>query len=241
MIVLNLLFIICGAVLLVNSLVMAFSASINAGTFLTFLASVLFILFGVFLRNLPKWIKITFPICVLAVFVFTSFLFIYGQSDNADCKEDALIVLGAGLKGDKPSKSLIIRLDAAIEYHKKNPSAYIVVSGGMGHGESITEALAMEKYLIQNGVDPSVIIKEERSTSTKENFIFSKQLLDEKFDHEYSVCFVSNDFHIYRSIRYAEIAGFKSITHISGKTPISSAIPSGLRECLCVIKLWIID
>lgn len=231
--------IIIGALILANAVYVSFVSSFTLGIVLTYFLGGVFLAFGLLINKLPLWIKITFAICVLIELVMVSFLFIYGGTDNITYTEDAVIVLGAGIRGDKPSRTLRNRLDRAIEYHSKNPDAYIVVSGGQGYNEEYTEAFVMEKYLVSKGVDPSVIIKEDRSTSTQENFKFSKDILDSLMVGDYTVAFISNDFHIYRAERYAASVGLKSATHIHGPTPIVSVIPDGLRESLAVFYQWI--
>ena len=124
-----------------------------------------------------KTAKIAFFVILICGVAIVSFIAVYGQYDNADYNEDAVIVLGAGINGDKVTYPLKVRLDKAIEYHKLNPDALIVVTGGQGFQETVTEAYAMEKYLVQNGVEASKIIKEEKATSTNENMRFSKKLL----------------------------------------------------------------
>ncbi|NCU26351.1 YdcF family protein [Candidatus Nomurabacteria bacterium] len=64
------------------------------------------------------------------------------------------------------SPKLAKRLEAAIRYHTNNPDAMIVVCGGKGDQEDITEALAMERYLLSEGIPGDIIIREEKSTST---------------------------------------------------------------------------
>ena len=80
-----------------------------------------------------------------------------------------IIVLGAGLKGDTPSLALERRLEKAAEYMNKNGNAIAIVSGGQGKGETISEAQAMENYLLNHGIREDRIIKEDNSTSTYEN------------------------------------------------------------------------
>ena len=53
---------------------------------------------------------------------------------------DAVIVLGCGVRGERVSLTLARRLDAALAYLEENPKAYVVVSGGQGAGEDISEA-----------------------------------------------------------------------------------------------------
>ena len=88
-------------------------------------------------------------------------------------------MLGAGLKGDTPSLALERRLEKAAEYMNKNGNAIAIVSGGQGKGETISEAQAMENYLLNHGIREDRIIKEDNSTSTYENFEYSKLMMDE--------------------------------------------------------------
>lgn len=67
----------------------------------------------------------------------------------------AVIVLGAGVNGTEPSLSLRTRLDAALDYLERWPEIPVVLTGGQGYGEEITEAACMYAYLTEHGVDPS--------------------------------------------------------------------------------------
>ena len=121
---------------------------------------------------------------------------------------DAVIVLGAALVGDVIPQGFQNRLDTALEYLSENEGAIVVVSGGQGPTETVTAAYAMKRYLVENGVDPDRIIKEDRATSTFENFVFSKALLNEYFEENtYTVVYVTNDFHLLRARMLAWKAG----------------------------------
>lgn len=187
-----------------------------------------------------KYLKIFICTFVFAEIIFVVFIVGYGMTNNTDFSEDAVVVLGAGIRGDKVSYALKYRLDKAIEYHIKNPHALIVVSGGQGVQESVTEAYAMEKYLISNGVDKECIIKEEKATSTNENMRFSKAILDEIFHKDYKITVITNNFHIYRGVMIAHDEGFRNVSHMGCRTTFYDAIPSYLRETLAVLKLWVI-
>lgn len=238
------IFILFGGAVTANAVIATLLSNVNMGILLTYAMGLFLLLYGIFYdtltAKLPKAVKYIFLAGVIAVIAFVLSLFIYGNSNNATYKEDAVIVLGAGVRGEQPSETLKNRLDGAIDYYSKNPDAVIVVSGGKGSEENITEALAMERYLVEHGIPNSNIMKEENATSTNENFRYSKKLLDDYFDGEYSVVFITNDFHVYRSENLARLAGFENITHCNTSTPWYSAIPNGIRECLAVIKLWIL-
>ena len=76
-------------------------------------------------------------------------------------------------------------------------------------GENISEAEAMKRYLVSHGVDESRIITEDKSTSTWENFKFSKMILDERFPGA-SAAFVTTNFHVYRAGRVAIMNGIEA-------------------------------
>ena len=241
--ILRLIFSCFGTFCLFNGMIISMTSNMNLGNILTFLVGIVLLLVGIFwqrLKNkLPKGLKISFFVLLCAVLVCSSALYIYGKNDNVSFDEDAIIVLGAGLRGARPSSTLKGRLNAAYEYHLKNPDAIIVVSGGKGHDEDITEALAMERYLVNLGVPKDKILKEEMSTSTYENFTFSKIILD-SLEKEYTVAYISNDYHIFRAGRIAKDAGFENTTHIHSDTIWHSVLPGVLRECLGVIKYFVI-
>ena len=199
----------------------------------------LFILAGAFYHRLPIIIKCIFYIGAALALAAVVFLLLWGKTDTADCNEDAVIVLGAGLRGDKPSKALASRLNAALEYYQENPDTVIVVSGGQGDDELISEALAMEIYLTERGVPISSIIKEDRSTSTEENFLFSKDILDSRFDKDYTALYVTNEYHIFRAGLIAKRAGVENATHISGVSPWYIVIPGAIRECMAIVRFYL--
>lgn len=141
----------------------------------------------------------------------------YGSNDNSSYDEDAVIVLGYSSKNKELPDMLKNRLEKVLEYHAKNPDAVILVSGGRGDKNKLSEAEVMKNYLLANGVEPSKIIEENKSRTTVENFKFSAGLLKDKFGKNYSAVLITNVFHIYRSEKYAKAAGM-NVKHIGAET-----------------------
>ncbi len=228
-------FLAVGILLGINAVVASMHSNYNAGILLIYLFAIAFlsgfVFFG-YLIKLPLVIKIILLIAAAVCASVVIFWYAYGCNDNVDCEEDAVIVLGAAIRGDTLSGTLRHRLDRTLQYVEQNPDAIIVVSGGKGPQENMSEAEAMEAYLISHGVAPERIIKENQSTSTIENFAFSKRLLDENLGDDYSVAFVTNDYHVFRAVLCARRAGYTDITHCHSSTSWYSVIPSGLREIL---------
>lgn len=144
-----------------------------------------------------------------------------------------LIVLGAKVNGEEMSLSLLYRAQKALEYLKENPDTIVIVTGGQGEGEGITEAEALNRFFSENGIDEDRILKEDRSTSTYENVKFTKEL----YDIEEAVI-VSNDFHLYRSIILADKVGIKGYP-LAAETPRVVKTSLFIREYAAILKMKI--
>ena len=237
-----------GTVFTVYGLILCTLSNLNLGVMLVATIGIVSLGIGVFYSKIKeltsvrifKIFKYLFILFLCVEIILISFIAIYGCFDNVDYTENAVIVLGAAIRGDRVTLPLKMRLDAAIDYHRKNPDSVIVVSGGQGLQETVTEASAMEKYLIQNGIEESKIIKEEKATSTFENMKFSKEKLDNLFSTDYSVVVVTNNFHIFRATAVAKKTGFQKVTHAHAGLQWYNLIPCFLRESLAVIKMFVL-
>ena len=136
---------------------------------------------------------------------------------DTDAHPDTIVVLGAGVNGSTPSLSMCNRLDAALAYLNANPAATVIVSGGQGPDEEISEARCMFETLASMGVDPSRLYLEDQSTDTSENLRFSRELIPEGAQ----IGLVTNNFHIFRSLALAR--GLE-IPNVCGVPVATSAI-----------------
>lgn len=146
---------------------------------------------------------------------------------------DYLIVLGARVNGTTPSAALQKRLNRAARYLRKNPGTQVIVSGGQGPGELLSESEAMKKVLIQNGIEADRILMEDRSTTTEENLLFSGRMIDIS---QARVGIVTNDFHIYRSLCLARELGYRRCYGIPADSEAISLLNYLVREFFAVIK-----
>ncbi|MCL2391808.1 MAG: YdcF family protein [Oscillospiraceae bacterium] len=172
-----------------------------------------------------RFAKIMRRICIIGLAAgFTVFLVFLGLTiSGAHTQEadiDALIVLGAGLRNDAPSLVLQTRLEAAIAYLETREDVPIIVSGGLGLGQNISEAEAMFRYLRARGIDENLIWKEDASTSTYENLNFSRALMEARgIDIENAtVAVVSNEFHLFRATHIARNVGICAVG-VAAETP----------------------
>lgn len=240
------LLIILGLILIINATVLALITNLNFGCVITFVIGLILNFYGLFFEKINtktrygflKWAKYIIFIAFVFLTCLITFTSIYGQFDNVTYNEDAVIVLGAGIRGDKVTMPLAHRLDKAIEYFSKNPDVIIVVSGGKGFHEDVTEAFAMEEYLLDKKIPKNKIIKEEKSTSTFENMVFSKRILDEYFNKSYNTVIVTNGFHIFRASQIAKKAKLNA-THLHAKLDWYTVPLNYLRESFGVMKFWV--
>ena len=123
---------------------------------------------------------------------------------------DYVIIHGAGLlDGDRISKLLQERLDKAIDVYRKDPSpTKLIPSGGQGGDETISEAEAMKRYLLSQGIPEEDIILEDQSVTTLENLKFSKSIIESREGRKYTALVTSN-YHVYRALRYCRKVGLK--------------------------------
>ena len=228
------LLLIIGILSLFNVAFMYNVANPTIGFTLQAAISVFIILYGIFLKKIPKIVHIITGALFLIPIAFSLFLAIYGNTKNVDYTEDAVIVLGAGINEETVSKPLSRRLNEAVLYWEQNKDAYIVVCGGLGNRAVITEAEAMSRYLTARGVPIQNILLEESSTSTFENLAFAKEILDEHFPDGYRALLITNDFHVYRTVHTARLLGI-SAGHIGAPTDWYTIPVNYLREMTAVV------
>ena len=129
----------------------------------------------------------------------------------------AIIVLGCKVRGTDPSLMLMRRIRTAYRAALQYPDAKVIVSGGKGSNEDISEAECMQRELIQMGLPAERILPENRSASTSENLRFSKEILDQNGLHG-EVVLVTDAFHEFRASVLAELEGLPECSSASAKT-----------------------
>jgi len=237
--VLRIICIIAGAFLVLDTIIVSFLSNYNLGVILPLVLGLPLLLLGAFMHHMDhgflavlKWILLgcyavgTVVLIVMGVLMGTA----AKRADKVDA--DALIVLGAAVHGDRVTWVLSNRLDTAADYLNTHPDTVCIVSGGQGDGESVTEASAMQKYLIERkGIDESRILVEDKATSTLENFEFSKAQIEESLGKNARIAFVTTDFHVFRAGRVAKKAGISAVG-IAAPDVWYIRINNFLRECV---------
>lgn len=231
-------FLILGVVLIVETLIVSTLSNYNLGVILpaffgvplVFLALMLPRMKKGFLRFL-KWLIAVCYAVAIGIFLVCGFLMIRATSGSEKVEADAVIVLGAAVHGDKVTWVLENRLNTAIEYLEAHPEAVCVVSGGQGPGETVTEASAMKKYMVECGVSADRVYTEELAINTMENFSFSKPIIDEVVGPDARIAFVTTNFHVYRAGQVARAQGL-DVVGIPAEDVWYLRLNNFLRECV---------
>lgn len=212
--------------------------------------------------KVPLWMPVsavTFCCTGILVFAVVEILIFTAAAGSAVPDLDYVIVLGAKVRDDGLSKALKYRLDRAMEYLNENPGTMLVLSGGQGKDEPVSEAAAMQNYLEFNGVDERRLILEERSSSTVENIAYSRLAIEadqkrrkalnsqttvvmepgtyeEIPNKPIKVGVLTSDFHIFRAEQIAKKWGMPDIHGIPSKSDPVLFVHSCVRECAAVLK-----
>ncbi len=160
---------------------------------------------------------VCFVVCVYLGTV-TYLVYLQSQQDQTQ-RADAAVVLGAAVWVGNPSPVLKARLDHALQLYQTNTIDKIIVTGGIGTGDNISEAEAGAAYLIDNGVPATDILQETVGKSTFQS-LQGAVLLAQANNIE-SVLIVSDPFHMLRSLKMAGDLGLSVSASPTTTSPIS--------------------
>lgn len=187
-------------------------------------------------KTVPKvfsrGIGIVVGLGLLCFLIVEGIIISYGASSPGS-GADYVIVLGARIKGKRITANLSRRLMAANEYLQDNPETKVILSGGQGSGEDISEAEAMAAYLKEKGIAQERFILEKRSVNTYENIKYSLEKMD---NSDAKVVLVTNDFHVFRGIRIARKQGMNHVQGLGAPTKWYTVPNMYVREGFAVIK-----
>ena len=147
---------------------------------------------------------------------------------------DYIIVLGAAVKGETPSLAMRERVDAAVDFLRGHPDCKAVLSGGQGRGEKITEAEAMRRLIVAQGISADRLILERKSTSTRENLAYSFEAIRADGGDPAASAVVSSEYHIYRAKMIARSLGVEVGAVPATTTHVDVRVNYFLREAFAV-------
>ncbi|APQ76905.1 YdcF family protein [Clostridium botulinum] len=181
---------------------------------------------------------IFFMILVILIIIILASKIVYFGFKSHPQKSDSIIILGCKVKGNDPTPFLKWRLDEGLRLYNEGYGKYIIVSGAKGPGENISEAEAMQKYLVQKGLDKKFIILEDKSRNTLENIKFSKKKMED--NNLSSSIIVSNKYHLKRAELLCQKEGIKaSYSGVFVRSHMSHEIMGFLREIPALLVYYI--
>ncbi|MCM1543779.1 MAG: YdcF family protein [Ruminococcus sp.] len=165
---------------------------------------------------------------VIGVFAVAEF---FASKGNCTDEPDFLLILGCRVRGDKPEATLQTRINAAAEYLSQHENVIAICCGGIVHDDQTkSEAQAMFEGLTALGVEKERIVLEDKSTTTAENFINAKKIIDAmQLEKTPSIAFISSEFHLLRSGIIGKLAGVEAKS-IPAPSPKNLRLKNYARE-----------
>lgn len=193
--------------------------------------------------------KILLILLCMGMFLFGALEIVIALHDGTNVvgEPDVMVIFGCQVKPDGPSILLRDRLDTALDYLEDHPDMTVVVTGGKGDDEHISEAQCMYNYLTEHGVDGENILMEDRSRNTWQNVNFCKPLMESNGMDCMADCrpiLVSSGFHLGRIKMLWERVNPEGWTPSTLAAPVShipSAVKMFFREPLALVKSFLID
>ena len=133
---------------------------------------------------------------------------------------DAIIVLGAAQYNGRPSPVLRARLDHAIELYREGYAPIVVVTGGVGRGDTLSEAIVGQRYLVAHEVPEEDVVAQPVGRSTRTSMTAVGDWLRERGLRR--VLLVSDPFHMFRLRLEARRIRLEAYTSPTESSPISA-------------------
>ena len=247
---------ILGSLLAFDGLWLLSLDKIHLGIILPVIIGIGLILYSIFFNWIQKFIQISklrqtlwncawsgFFLWLATLLIFFAYLHYTIQHNNPAQQAKAIIVLGSGIENGQPSPTLQQRLDVAASYAKDYPQTILVMTGGLGFKEQITEAAVMSKYMQkQHQINPSRILLEDQSTSTEQNLRnVQPLLLEHHITLDQPIIIATSDFHILRAKAIAGHQGYQQTLTLSATTPLYIRYNSWLREYFAFVSGWLLN
>jgi len=208
--------------LVANGITMARRESFRPGNLLALAAGLaIFGLLGLMIltllarsRDLTVFSTIAALLSGYVTFLLVSYIiyaFVYSRITGLR-RADFVVVLGSGLaRGDRVPPLLASRLERGRHVYQTlvgrgKTRPVLIVSGGKGSDEQISEAEAMARYLIERGVPADHVVREDQSGTTEENLTFSQAIM-ERSRPGYRCIVVTSNYHVFRAAMLARRLG----------------------------------
>ena len=188
----------------------------------------------------PTFIMITTGWVALMFFCFVGYSWFY-QRIVRRIHPDFIMVLGAGVPSGKVTPLLAGRIDRALGVWRGEVDAgrrpLLVMSGGQGPDEPVSEARAMADYALEQGVPEAALVLEDHSTTTRENFQMSTELVraEPRLGPHATGVAVTSNYHAMRAALLAHDLG-TGIQVLGARTAWYYWPSAMLREFVAVVQ-----
>lgn len=170
-------------------------------------------------------------LCIVIYLMLTTIcIYTYSKKEET-CHAEVAIILGAGVTEDSVSPVYRERINHGIWLYKNDYVNAIIVTGGVGDGQTESDAAVARRYAIQQGVPENAIYAEEQSTITQENIANSAEIMRDRSLHKALI--VSDPLHMRRAMLMASdygIEAYSSPTPTSMYRSMKTKIPFLCRE-----------
>jgi uncharacterized SAM-binding protein YcdF (DUF218 family) len=190
--------------------------------------------------------KLAIPILLAATVVYTSSLVMVLVVSQQDQRQpvDAIVVLGAAQYNGRPSPVFRARLDHALGLYREKLAPLVVVTGGIGRGDTMSEALVGTRYLRGQGIPGDSVAAAGEGRTTKTSMTAVAAWLRPK--HITRVILVSDPFHMFRLRLEARRTALQACTSPTESSPISEnpslelryLLAEGLKVPVAWLRSW---
>jgi uncharacterized SAM-binding protein YcdF (DUF218 family) len=164
-----------------------------------------------------RWAVRLLLLLVFAWGILTVAVFVFGRRDEAR-PADAIVVLGAAQYDGRPSPVLRARLDHALDLYELGTAPALILTGGVGAGDTVSEAEVGRRYVERNGVPPSAILLERTGVSSEQSMTAVARLMHA--NDMRSAVLVSDPFHMLRLRLLAAKYGIRAHSSPTRSSPI---------------------
>lgn len=179
--------------------------------------------------RLVRWLFLLGLLVVAGWALTVAAIHLYGRRNEARAA-DAIVVLGAAQYDGRPSPVLKARLDHAIDLYERDLADVLIMTGGVGAGDTVSEAVVSKRYAVKQGIPEDRILVERTGLTTLESMRAVSRIMEERGLN--SAVLVSDRFHMLRLKLLARRMGIEGYTSPTPTSPISENVSSERRHLL---------
>jgi uncharacterized SAM-binding protein YcdF (DUF218 family) len=170
-------------------------------------------------RGLLRGLMVSSASVGALVALICALIVLQGQRDEAR-PAGAAVVLGAAQWNGVPSPVLQARLDHALDLYRRGYVKQIILTGGVGSGDTLSEAAAGRQYLLEHGIPADALLLDEEGTTTWKSLQNVAQIA--RTNGIGTILVVSDRFHMLRALKMARDLGLAAYGSPAQTSPIAA-------------------